>query len=85
MTRHLQPLAKVFGPALRELREHRGVTQDALATSSCLTKAYISDTERGTKVPSLTTILRLAASLHCKATDLVRVFDKTDVPLDLPK
>ena len=85
MTRRLQPEAEVFGRHLRELREHRGVTQDALATSSGLTKAYISDMERGLKVPSLTTILRLAASLRCKVTDLVRVFDTMDAPLNLPK
>jgi transcriptional regulator with XRE-family HTH domain len=40
-----------------------------LAATSGLTKAYISDMESGLKIPSLTTILRLA--LDCKVVELV--------------
>jgi transcriptional regulator with XRE-family HTH domain len=50
-----------------------------------MTKAYISDVERGLKVPSLTTILRLAIALDCKVTSLVGVFDETDLPSIVPK
>jgi len=41
--------------------------------------------ERGQKVPSLTTILRLAVALDCKVTALVSIFDKTDLASILPK
>jgi len=42
--------------------------------------------ERGLKVPSLTTILRIAVAMKCKVTDLVSVFDKVaDLPSLLPK
>ncbi len=41
--------------------------------------------ERGQKVPSLTTILRLALALNCKATALVSFFDNTDLTSILPK
>jgi hypothetical protein len=41
--------------------------------------------ERGQKVPSLTTILRLAVALGCKVPELVSIFDKTDLPPILPK
>lgn len=61
------------------------MTQDALALTSGLTKAYISDMERGLKVPSLTTILRLAVALDCKVTALTSVFDQVDLPSILPK
>jgi transcriptional regulator with XRE-family HTH domain len=80
VTRQLQAEAEVFGQRLRELRQARNVTQDALALTSGLTKAYISDMERGLKVPSLTTILRLAVALDCKVTALTAVFDKVDLP-----
>ncbi len=85
MTRQLQPEGEVFGRRLREVRQRRRVTQDTLASTAGLTKAYISDMERGLKVPSLTTVLRLAVALDCKVTELVSVFDKTDLPSILPK
>ncbi len=85
MTRQLQAEAEVFGRRLREIRQSRNVTQDALALTSGLTKAYISDMERGLKVPSLTTILRLALALDCKVTALTAVFDKVDLRAILPK
>jgi transcriptional regulator with XRE-family HTH domain len=85
MTRQLQPEGEVFGQRLRDVRQRLGVTQEALSLSSGLTQAYISDMERGLKVPSLTTILRLAVALQTKVMDLVGVFDKTDLPSILPK
>ena len=79
MTRQLQAEGEVFGQRLREIRQRRAMTQDALAEAAGLTKAYISDMERGLKVPSLTTILRLALALDCKVVELVNVFDKVDL------
>lgn len=85
MTRVRQPEGEVFGHRLRELREKYGFTQNALATASGLTEAYISNMENGFAVPSLTTVLRIAAALDCKVTALVSVFDKTDLASILPK
>lgn len=85
MTRRLQAEGEVFGQRLRELRLRRAITQDDLAATSGLTKAYISDMERGLKIPSLTTILRLALALKCKVVELVSIFDKSDLESLLPK
>ena len=85
MTRVVQPEGKVFGERLRHVRKRRGLTQEELANRADLAGPYISDMERGLKVPSLTTVLRLAMALACKVTDLVGVFDKTDLPSILPK
>jgi transcriptional regulator with XRE-family HTH domain len=84
MTR-VQAEGEVFGRRLRELRQKYGVTQQQLSIATGLTEGYISNMERGLKVPSLTTILRLAVALGCKVTELVSVFDKTDLPSILPK
>ena len=84
MTR-VQPEGEVFGRRLRELRQKYGVTQEQLSLSTGLTECYISNMERGLKVPSLTTVLRLAVALDCKVTELVAVFDKTDLPSILPQ
>lgn len=85
MTRTRQPEGEVFGRHLRELREKKGMTQHALGVASGLTDAYISNMENGFAVPSLTTVLRLAAAMDCKVTVLVSVFDKRDLMGLLPK
>ncbi|HEY0140219.1 MAG TPA: helix-turn-helix transcriptional regulator [Thermoanaerobaculia bacterium] len=86
MTVHVQPEGAVFGRRLRELRQKYGVTQEQLSIATGLTEGYISNMERGLKVPSLTTILRISVALNCKVTELVCVFDNvSDLPSLLPK
>lgn len=85
MTRITQPEGELFGGRLRAIRQKRGLTQQALADSAGMSLTYISNMEHGLKVPSLTTILRLAVALDCKVMGLVGVFDKTDIPSLLPK
>ena len=72
-----QPEGEVFGRRLRELRLERDLTQGALAQIVATSKPFISDMERGVKVPSLTMILRLAEALDCRVYDLVEVFEKS--------
>ena len=79
MTHEPQPEAALFGARLRELRQKRGMTQEQLAAAADTAGPYVSDMERGIKVPSLTTIIRLAIALDCKVTDLVRVFDRANL------
>jgi putative transcriptional regulator len=71
-----QPEGEIFGRRLRELRLERNLTQDALAQIVATSKPFISDMERGVKVPSLTMILRLARALDCNVYELVLVFDE---------
>lgn len=67
--------AAVFGRVLREVRLKRGLSQRALAERCESNVPYISELERGLKVPTLTMILRLAAALECRVRDLIDVFD----------
>ena len=75
MTLKTQPEGEIFGRRLRELRLERNLTQDELAQIVATSKPFISDMERGVKVPSLTMILRLAKALKCRVYDLVKIFD----------
>jgi len=70
---------ELFGARLRELREKRGESQRSLAERTGSTHAYISQMERGLKVPTLTMIVRLAVALECEVTDLVDVFTGRDL------
>jgi transcriptional regulator with XRE-family HTH domain len=65
----------LFGARLREMRVERGLTQPDLAGRVGTSASNISDLERGIKVPTLTTIARLAKALGCKVTDLVEVLN----------
>ena len=71
--------AEVFGERLRELRTNRRLTQQALADLVGIPHTHVSAIERGVKLPTLLTVLRLAVALQCKASALVTVFDRSDL------
>lgn len=79
------PEALIFGARLQQLRTKRGLTTQALAQAADMSPTYVSNLEVGVKVPSLTTLVRLAAALECKVTDLVRPFDAHDLLTLIPK
>jgi transcriptional regulator with XRE-family HTH domain len=81
----IQPEGELFGRRLREVRQKRGFTQQHIADLAGMSLTYVSNMENGFKVPSLTTIIRLAVALDCKVMDLVGAFDKTDLRALLPK
>ena len=71
--------AQLFGRRLRELRQSRDLTQEALAEAADLSGNYISDLELGLKVPSLTIIVRLSQALDIAASDLLTAFTREAV------
>jgi transcriptional regulator with XRE-family HTH domain len=66
--------AEIFGKRLRQLRLKAGWTQEQLAEAAGITTTYTSDLERGTKVPSLTIVLRISRALRISIADLLRDF-----------
>ena len=56
------PLSTI-GPRLRHIRLEKGFTVEALAAAASLDKGFLSRLERGTKRPSVATVLRLSAAL----------------------
>ena len=70
---------KLFGERLREIREKRGLTQKEVAAATGIPHTHVSSIERGMLMPTLLTILRLAAALDCKVSALTSVFDKADL------
>lgn len=71
--------AQLFGRRLRELRQARDLTQEALAEAADLSGNYISDLELGLKVPSLTIIVRLSQALDVSGADLLTAFTREAV------
>jgi transcriptional regulator with XRE-family HTH domain len=64
------PAHAAFGQAIRAIRNRRGVSQESLALQCGLDRTYISGIERGTRNPSLTNILKLAAALDVRPAEL---------------
>jgi transcriptional regulator with XRE-family HTH domain len=75
------PEGVIFGQRLREVRIARNLTQRQLADGCGSNSPFISNLERGVKVPSLTMVLRLAKALDCPIYDLVLVFDRSTLDL----
>ena len=87
-TRKKEPISRdgeLFGARLKELRLKRGLTLQALADEAEMSLTYLSDMERGMKIPSLTTMIRLAAALRFKVSAFVTIFDDVDLTALLPK
>ena len=61
-----------FSEVLRELRELRGISQEALAAKSDLDRTYISLLERGQRQPTLKSISSLANALETTLTEFAR-------------
>ena len=64
-------LEKAFGSALRDLRNQRALSQEALAFEAELARNYISQLELGSKSPSLRTIFKLCTVLEISPADMI--------------
>ena len=70
------PVLVAFGRNVRQRRENKGLTQEALAEKADLDRTYISDVERGARNLSLTSILRIAKGLGTTVSELGRGIEK---------
>ena len=72
-------VGEMFGERLREVRLKRKLTQAQVSERSGLFQHHISQLERGVGMPTLETILKLAAAIGCKPTDLLTPFNAADL------
>ena len=63
---------QAFGRVLREVRESRELSQEALGFESGYHRTYIGLLERGKKSPSLRTVFKLSRVLEVSPSDLLR-------------
>ena len=67
--------SKAFGLAIRKLRIAKGFTREELGFESELTRAYISSIELDQKLPSITTIAKLAKAFDLSLSELMRLVE----------
>ena len=66
----LRSVKSRFGARLRQLRDERGYSQEALAESAGLHRNYVGGVERGERNVALENIVKLAKALSVKPRDL---------------
>jgi transcriptional regulator with XRE-family HTH domain len=64
-----------FGRIVKNIREERGISQEILADRADLNRSYVGEVERGTAMPSLSTITKLARALNLSAADLLTRYE----------
>jgi len=63
--------SQAFGEALRQLREERGLSQEAAALACGIDRAYFGRLERAAKTPTLRTLWRIADAFETRPSDLL--------------
>jgi transcriptional regulator with XRE-family HTH domain len=63
--------AERFASVLRQLREERGWSQEQLAAQAGLNRSYLGEVERGSAMPTLTTVAKLASALEIRLSLLI--------------
>ena len=67
----MSTMATKFGQVIRSSREARGLSQEGLADFAHLNRSYLGEVERGTTVPSIETMQKLADALGEKLSTLI--------------
>jgi len=62
---------QAFGEALRQLREERGLSQEAAALACGIDRSYYGKIERGMKSPTLGTVWKIADALEARPSGLL--------------
>jgi len=68
----LRKLPHAFGQTVRQLRLAAGLSQIALAEKADLNFNYVGNIERGEKLASIETVVRLARGLGLSGGELLR-------------
>jgi len=64
-----------FGKIVKRIREERGISQEILADRADLNRSYVGEVERGTAMPSLSTVTKLARALNLSASNLLARYE----------
>jgi len=65
-----------LGAAIRELRDKKGMTQEAVAQSAGITVAHLSGIERGQANPSWGAVTAIADALGSSMAEVGKLADK---------
>ena len=75
MAKRRDPLLRALGLRVRQLRERKGWTQEALADRADLDRSYIAGIEAGLRNPSFRALARIARGLGVPVAEVVANVD----------
>lgn len=61
-----------LGKKLRQIRQEKGYTQQALAEKASIGNVYLGEIERGLKMPSLNSFIRIIEAMDVSADSVLR-------------
>jgi transcriptional regulator with XRE-family HTH domain len=67
---------EIFGILIKDLRQNKSLSQEKLAEKIGLDRTFISLIETGKRVPTLTSICKLAKGLDMKASELFKLYEE---------
>lgn len=62
---------KILGEAIRSYRKRAGLSQEQMAEKADLHHNYVGEIERGEKVASIDTLIKIARAVGVRVRDLV--------------
>jgi transcriptional regulator with XRE-family HTH domain len=65
------PILRNLGVVIRQLRRHKGLSQEALADLAHIDRSYMSSVERGLRNISVLNVARIATALQVPLCDLL--------------
>lgn len=78
----IHPIRFIFAKNLRKIRRLKDMSQETLALDSGISRAYISDIERGKRSLSIDIMGKLADSLDVEILDLLQIDNASDRTLN---
>lgn len=69
------PALTSLGEAIRRLRKNKSISQEKLALLADLDRSYVGRVERGDNNVALLTLMKLAAALDMRISELLRAAD----------
>ena len=73
---------RVLGSNIRNAREKKGLSQEALASRCQSHRNYIGGVERGERNPTASKIIAIALALDCSVAQLFRGLNPSDLRRD---
>jgi transcriptional regulator with XRE-family HTH domain len=80
--KHVQPTSgpeRAFGEVLRQLREQKRLSQEALGANCESDRTFVSMLERGLVSPTLRTIVKLSKGLSVTPSELIRRTEQSNL------
>ncbi len=68
--------SKAVGKVIRQRRQKRRLTQEALSGLAGIARTHLTMIENGTKQPNLETVWRIAQALDMPASELIRLVEQ---------